>query len=171
MATAIIPIAKSVRLWRVPLMRVVREPITRFSISSVLLCFLPPTVTQLVAGSFAVVALSWIVEPIVAFIAFVTSFFIASVNVPRIRILSFLGAISYSLYFLHVPIGGRVINIGRRFADGSTQELFVSLAALAVALLVATIFSKYVEGPAKRASKRIALRPPYSRLAPQSTPG
>jgi peptidoglycan/LPS O-acetylase OafA/YrhL len=126
---------------------------------------------SLTASVIAIVALYWIVEPAVAFIALVTFFFIAFIDVPRIRILSFLGAISYSLYLLHVPIGGRVINIGRRFIDGPVQELFLSLAALAVSLLVATIFCRYVEEPAKRASKRIALNPPYSRLASQSTPG
>jgi peptidoglycan/LPS O-acetylase OafA/YrhL len=124
---------------------------------------------SLTASVIAIVALYWIVAPVVAFIAFVTAFFIAFVDVPRIRILGFLGAISYSLYLLHVPIGGRVVNIGLRFIDGPFQELFLSLTALAVSLLVATIFWKYVEEPAKRASKRVALSPPFSRLASQST--
>jgi peptidoglycan/LPS O-acetylase OafA/YrhL len=126
---------------------------------------------SLSACVFAIVALYWIVEPVVAFIALATAIFIAFVDIPRIRILAFLGTISYSLYLLHVPIGGRVVNIGRRFVEGPVQELLLSIVALVVSVLVATIFWKYVEKPAKRASKRVALRAPLSSLASSSTPG
>jgi peptidoglycan/LPS O-acetylase OafA/YrhL len=68
-------------------------------------------------------------------------------------------------YLLHVPIGGRVVNIGRRFVEGPVRELLLSIVALAVSLLAATTFWKYVEEPAKRASKRVALRAPISPLA------
>jgi peptidoglycan/LPS O-acetylase OafA/YrhL len=131
---------------------------------------LDPPWLSLSAAVIAVVALWWIVEPMVALVSFGTAFFIAFVDIPRLRVLGFLGAISYSLYLLHVPIGGRVVNIGRRFVDGPVQEFFLSLVALAVSLLVATIFWKYVEEPAKRASKRVALSPPFARVASPSTP-
>jgi peptidoglycan/LPS O-acetylase OafA/YrhL len=131
---------------------------------------LDPPWLSLSAAAVAIVALYWIFEPVVALVTFVTAIFIAFVDIPRLRILGFLGAISYSLYLLHVPIGGRVVNIGRRFVDGPVHEFFLSLVALAVSLLVATIFWKYVEEPAKRASKRVVLRAPFSRLASQSTP-
>ena len=67
--------------------------------------------------------------------------------------------------FLHVPIGGRVVNIGWRFID----EFFLSPVGLAVSLLVATIFWTYVDEPAKRVSKRVALSPPFARVASPST--
>ena len=35
----------------------------------------------------------------------------------------FIGSISYSLYLTHVVIGGRVINIGRRFGEGALYEI------------------------------------------------
>ncbi len=131
---------------------------------------LDPRWLSLSAAAIAVVALYCITEPVVAVVTFGTAFFIAFVDIPRIRVLGFLGTISYSLYLLHVPIGGRVVNIGRQFIDGPAQEFFLSLVALAVSLLAATIFWKYVEQPAKRASKRVVLRAPFSRLASQSTP-
>ena len=133
---------------------------------------LDPRWLSFCAISIAIVALYWIAQPVVAFVAFLAAFFIAFVDIPRMRVLGFLGAISYSLYLLHVPIGGRVVNIGRRFIDGPFQELCLSIVALAVSLLVATIFWKYLEEPAKRASKRVALRGPLFPIAsqaPQST--
>jgi peptidoglycan/LPS O-acetylase OafA/YrhL len=132
---------------------------------------LDPRWLTLTASFVAIVALYWLVEPGVAFVTLVAAVFIAFVDIPRIRILGFLGTISYSLYLLHVPIGGRVVNIGRRFIDGPVQELLLSIVALVVSLLVATIFCKYVEEPAKRASKRIVLRAPVSSLASSSRSG
>jgi len=130
---------------------------------------LDPRWLSLSASAIAIAALYWIVEPAVALVTFIAAFFIMFIDVPRIRILGFLGAISYSLYLIHVPIGGRVVNIGRRFVDGPVQEFVLSMAALAVSLMVATLFWKYIEEPAKRASKRVALRAPFFSLASQST--
>jgi peptidoglycan/LPS O-acetylase OafA/YrhL len=132
---------------------------------------LDPRWLSMLAASVAVVALYWIVDLPAALISLVTASLILFVDIPRIRILGFLGAISYSLYLLHVPIGGRVINIGKRFIEGPTQELLLSLTGLAVSLVVATIFWKYVEEPAKRASKRISLRAPFSTPVSESTSG
>jgi len=130
---------------------------------------LDPPWLSLSAAAVAVVALWWIVEPLVALVSFGTAFLIVFVDIPRLRILGFLGAISYSLYLLHVPIGGRVVNLGRRFIDGPFQELALSLVALAVSLVVATIFWRYVEEPAKRASKRVILGPLSTRLASENS--
>lgn len=130
---------------------------------------LDPRWLTLAACGIAIGALYFIVEPAVAFVTLLTALLIAFVDVPRFRILSFLGAISYSLYLLHVPIGGRVVNIGRRFIDGPVQEILLSLVALAVSLIVAAIFWKYVEEPAKRASKRVMLGPRGSSLASSTT--
>ncbi len=123
------------------------------------------------ASVIAIVALSWIVDPIVAFHRFPDRLLHC---VRRCSAHSHPELPGSDLVFAVSPprsVGGRVINIGRRFIDGPIHEFFLSLAALAVSLVVATIFCKYVEDPAKRASKRIALSPPYSRLASQSTSG
>jgi peptidoglycan/LPS O-acetylase OafA/YrhL len=120
---------------------------------------------SLSAAAIAIAVLGWFVAPVVAFITLTTALLIAFVDIPRIRVLAFLGAISYSLYLIHVPVGGRVVNIGRRFIEGPFQELVLSLVALAVTLAVAAVFCKYIEDPAKRASKRVTLRAPFFSFA------
>jgi peptidoglycan/LPS O-acetylase OafA/YrhL len=70
----------------------------------------------------------------------------------------FFGAISYSLYLIHVPIGGRVINLGRRFGEGPVLEAILIITALLVSILFAWIFAKLVEVPAMRASKKLERR-------------
>ena len=72
--------------------------------------------------------------------------------------LTFLGSISYSLYLVHVPIGGRIVNLGRRFGDGAPYDLALSLFALGVSLIVAWICYRLVETTATRWSRRIVLR-------------
>jgi peptidoglycan/LPS O-acetylase OafA/YrhL len=71
----------------------------------------------------------------------------------------FLGGISYSLYLTHVLIGGRVINIGRRFGEGAIFELFLIVVALAVSILFAMLFARWIEVPATNASRRIGSLP------------
>lgn len=66
-----------------------------------------------------------------------------------------LGAISYSLYLLHVPIGGRIVNLGGRFVSGDLSELVLSLAALALSVLAAVVFWKLVENPAAAAARKM----------------
>jgi peptidoglycan/LPS O-acetylase OafA/YrhL len=66
------------------------------------------------------------------------------------------GTISYSLYLVHVPIGGRIVNIGRRFVDGHFQELLLSLFALVVAVGFAAVFYVIVEKPFVRWSRHLS---------------
>src|SRR5262245_20490222 len=47
---------------------------------------------------------------------------IAHVRARRIPTLAFVGAISYSLFLIHVPIGGRVVNLGFRYADTAPAQ-------------------------------------------------
>jgi peptidoglycan/LPS O-acetylase OafA/YrhL len=70
------------------------------------------------------------------------------------KILLGLGAISYSLYLTHVLIGGRVVNMGRRFVNTSSEEVLLSVAALVMSLLFAWLFWRMVEAPSIRASRR-----------------
>lgn len=75
-----------------------------------------------------------------------------------------LGALSYSLYLVHVPIGGRVVNFGTRLADTRTTELVVLCVALAASLAAAVALHRLVEEPARRWSASIRYRPTDSAL-------
>lgn len=72
------------------------------------------------------------------------------------KISKFLGDISYSLYLVHIPIGGRVINIAETlFTNEMVRSLFVFV-AMAVSIFAAWIFYKLVEKPSIRLSKRLS---------------
>lgn len=75
------------------------------------------------------------------------------------RPLVWVGTISYSLYLLHVPIGGRVMNFLERFSEyGSVQILSVPL-ALAVSLFAAWLFFLVVEKPSHKLAQKITRDP------------
>lgn len=57
----------------------------------------------------------------------------------------FLGKISYPLYLIHVPIGGRVINLIGRYTDEQWEIWGVFVLALVVSLFSAYAFNKFVE--------------------------
>lgn len=67
------------------------------------------------------------------------------------------GTLSYSLYLVHVPVGGRVINLGRRLVEGPQQELFLSIFALTVSIAFAAVFRVVVEKPALSQSRRLLV--------------
>jgi peptidoglycan/LPS O-acetylase OafA/YrhL len=70
----------------------------------------------------------------------------------------FLGTISYSLYLIHVPIGGRMINFSMNFIKKPDfRALFIVIVTLAV-ILASYIFYKLVELPAINLSKRISSK-------------
>lgn len=64
------------------------------------------------------------------------------------------GAISYSLYLVHIPIGGRVVNLGRRFIDTPTEALVLSLAALLASCAAAWLLWRMIEVPSIAAARR-----------------
>lgn len=72
--------------------------------------------------------------------------------------LSGLGAISFSLYLLHVPIGGKIVNLGQRWLMGPSGHLLLSLSALVGSLVAATIFWRFVERPCINAAAGLAGR-------------
>lgn len=80
--------------------------------------------------------------------------------------LIWLASISYSLYITHVPIGGRVINLGARFVHSEPMRLALSVGALIICLLFAAGFSALIERPFIRLSKRIRSRSRRRRLSP-----
>jgi len=67
----------------------------------------------------------------------------------------FLGNISYSLYLVHIPIGGRIINICETlFQSEQIRSVFVFV-ALAVSIFAAWIFFMLIEKPAMNLAKKI----------------
>lgn len=66
-----------------------------------------------------------------------------------------LGAISYSLYLVHQPILGRILNIGDRFGKGAIHDVFWSLVGVLASIAVAVIWWRYIERPAIKWSRRI----------------
>jgi len=68
-------------------------------------------------------------------------------------LVQWFGAISFSLYLVHVPVSVRVLNLGRRFFQGQLAETLLLFAALAASLLAAWIFFITVERPASRLAR------------------
>jgi peptidoglycan/LPS O-acetylase OafA/YrhL len=71
------------------------------------------------------------------------------------RALLLLGAISYSLYLVHVPVGGRVVNLLARLDPGPVGALAILACASLAALLASWALWRWVERPAIAASRRI----------------
>lgn len=76
----------------------------------------------------------------------------------RWRPLIFIGSISYSLYLVHVPIGGRVINLAGRLPMETGYRFMGILVALVSSIVAAYLMWKFVELPAQRWSRRIRYK-------------
>jgi peptidoglycan/LPS O-acetylase OafA/YrhL len=74
------------------------------------------------------------------------------------RISKFLGDISYSLYLVHIPIGGRLINLAENFLETEFQRSLAVFVAMIISVFVAWIFFKLVEKPAMIWSKRLKYK-------------
>lgn len=90
----------------------------------------------------------------VALAGVATALVIAFVDL-RSRPLLFLGEISYSLYLLHVPIGGRVVNLSLRFPMSPMGKVGVAVVAFFVSVAAACLFYRVVERPARSWAARI----------------
>jgi peptidoglycan/LPS O-acetylase OafA/YrhL len=82
----------------------------------------------------------------IACLGMVTALIIWFVGIRSSR-LTRLGAISYSLYLLHVPIGGKIMNLGGRFAHNTAGIATLLLVALGASLGAAAIFYRWLELP------------------------
>jgi peptidoglycan/LPS O-acetylase OafA/YrhL len=89
----------------------------------------------------------------------ITALTIAFWNV-RSAVLQFFGAISYPVYLLHGPIGGRIINYGSRVPEIRAHPLLVLEMALLVTTAAAYLLHRFVERPARRWSS--SIRYPHS---------
>jgi len=112
-------------------------------------------VAVLVAG----IELGWLV----AFVGLITGILLVyEVNLGKHKLAVWLGSISFSLYLVHVPIGGRVVNFGKRYVESQMGELLLSVAALLLSLVAAYFFYLMIERP----SQDLAARLKYSRQLP-----
>lgn len=81
-----------------------------------------------------------------------------SFGVLRHPLLSFLGVISYSLYLTHLPIGGRVVNLGARWVHSDIQKLLLIVLGVTVSIASSWVFYRLIERPAHRWSRSIRYR-------------
>jgi len=72
--------------------------------------------------------------------------------------LTFLGLVSYSLYLVHVPIGGKVVNLGARYAHGLYSEILVLFLAVTASIFSAYLLYRAVELPSQRVSSKISYK-------------
>ena len=93
--------------------------------------------------------------PVQGVVTAIVALVIGFVTLERPRLV-FLGTLSYSLYLVHEPVGGRVVNLATHF-DGRPAWLNVCVvaAALGASLTAAGLLHRFVEGPSQRLSSRI----------------
>lgn len=82
------------------------------------------------------------------------------------KVFRFLGLISYSLYLIHVPVGGRIINLCEaRIQHVHIRELVV-LISFVFCIGASYLFYRFVELYFKRLSAAISYRPTAEVLSP-----
>jgi peptidoglycan/LPS O-acetylase OafA/YrhL len=88
---------------------------------------------------------------------FTSVFTVAIILIPmrRYKVVNFLATISYSLYLIHVPIGGRIINWSIRFVKTDVQRYWIIALALAVCIVTAYLFYIFIERWTTNISKKI----------------
>jgi peptidoglycan/LPS O-acetylase OafA/YrhL len=109
----------------------------------------------LVCSSLAALVVWEVQDPPTAVAGLLTGFAIAFLGRVRLGPLVYLGTISYSLYLLHVPIGGRIINLGEHYAVNTFGRMLALTGALLLSILAAHLFYRYVEYPSRLLSMRI----------------
>ncbi|HEV2551872.1 MAG TPA: acyltransferase [Stellaceae bacterium] len=110
--------------------------------------------TALAVG-FSAIVVALISSSGAGLIAVCSLLVIMYVPVAQTNLLLFFGRISYSLYLVHVPIGGRVVNLGMKFGSGAVYDFALSCLALALSISFAWLFFMAIERPALIWSKRL----------------
>jgi len=96
----------------------------------------------------------WVNGHDVAVVAIGTALMIKFVQLPSSR-LTDLGLISYSLYLLHVPIGGKILNLGARFAHSFPAQVLALAVAVVASVGAAAMFYRLIELPSQRLSSSL----------------
>jgi len=110
---------------------------------------------SLLAALFVSIATAWILIGFpAACAAMITALTIRFVQLRPSKLTSF-GLISYSLYLVHIPIGGKIVSLGSRFTHSVPQQILSLATALAVTLAAAFLFYRFVELPSQRLSSSI----------------
>lgn len=91
--------------------------------------------------------------------ALLTSVFIWRVPTINSRLLIWMGTISYSLYLIHIPIGGRVLNLYERLPHEYSIKWLGLVLACGVTIAASYIFYIYIERPSHRWARKIGARP------------
>lgn len=107
-------------------------------------------------GVLAVIclAVNGLSETMVGVIASVAILLCGSRSMPSwIYPCSLVGTISYSLYLIHVPIGGRVINFAERITSSPMQRYFAIFLAFVVSIAASAVFWRIIEKPSQRWAK------------------
>ena len=92
---------------------------------------------------------------IVVFVISLITISIIIIPFPKNKVFSFFSAISYPLYLVHIPIGGRVINLSLRFAKTDFQKDVAIITALLISIIAAYLFHIVIEKPTISWSKKI----------------
>ena len=76
----------------------------------------------------------------------------------KIRILNFLGRISYSLYLLHTLVAFAIINLGIRYATHGLQKIFFISMAISLTLFGSWLLYYFVEKPCQKWASAIRYK-------------
>ncbi len=103
----------------------------------------------------AAVVTGWRMDIESAFFGAATAFVLCAWKGGVPGILLWLGSISYSVYLLHVPLGGRVINLSLRAGDDAVVKVVALVSAVFLAILAAALLHRYVERPTQAIAAKI----------------
>lgn len=93
---------------------------------------------------------------LIAALTFVTALLISFYgNYGNHKLLLFLGNISYSLYLVHVPIGGKIINLSKRLELNEYSKIGIIIFALFCSIFAAWLFYKFIEKPSHQWAKKV----------------
>ena len=97
-------------------------------------------------------------NPIGAIVGLVTCLLILYLPEIKSKYLKKLGVISYSLYLIHVPIGGRVVNLLERFTTNSIIRILILLLAFIISVCVAYLLYIGVEKGSHKLSRKYSSK-------------
>jgi peptidoglycan/LPS O-acetylase OafA/YrhL len=105
--------------------------------------------------ALSILALAMRMEPAVAVLSLTTVIVIVCAPAWSNAPLRFLGTVSYSLYLLHAPIGGRVMNLAERLSPSTLTAFASVLTAFVVSTCAAYALYRLIERPAQKYASSI----------------